>query len=390
MIKFGTYTFQACIALKVFREDLKLYFRRELDTLRKIRAISHPHLIRPIAAFEKGSKRCFVFPWADGGNLLEFWRDTDEMCSQRPFPTPLIFWALEQMQGLADCLVTLHEENCRHGDLKPGNILHFKDSGDRGRLVIADFGLAKFHILDTRRRIGKSSMFDRTLRYEPPEMEEEFKSDGPRSRSYDIWSTGCIFLEFSIWLIYGWSYLEGFIRANINEMFWELNGKNYQVHHKVQDEIAKILGHLKADAAVKDIVTLVRDRFLVIKPHKSAENLQECRATALELRDSMNKLIRRASGEQSYLQGTAIPLRTNMGDTLTVRDTSAVSAVSKQLLPVNDEFTPQIIVRAPTNDFGQNQSTSSPRITPSVAVSPEIVCSPPRDHSIPLTDRDSM
>ncbi len=54
-------------------------------------------------------------------------------------------WSLEQMLGLSRGLEDLHDLNCRHGDLKPDNILHFIKDG-RDILVIADLGVSKFHI----------------------------------------------------------------------------------------------------------------------------------------------------------------------------------------------------------------------------------------------------
>ena len=44
--------------------------------------------------------------------------------------------------------------------------------------------------------------------YEPPEV--RILADKPRSRRYDIWSMGCIYLEFVIWLLYGTSGLKRF------------------------------------------------------------------------------------------------------------------------------------------------------------------------------------
>ncbi|KAI1842797.1 hypothetical protein JX266_010973 [Neoarthrinium moseri] len=363
---------QSPIALKVFREDLKKYFLREMDTLRKIRAIKHQHLITPIAAFEKGNKRCFMFPWADGGNLLEFWRVTDSRHGPRPFPAALVSWSLQQMCGLADCLVTLYEHNCRHGDLKPGNILHFKDGGENGRLVIADFGLAKFHLLDTTRRRDKSSIFDRTLRYEPPEMELENddEREPPRSRSYDVWSMGCILLEFCIWLVYGWDYLELFIRGSLNEKFWELKAGVPHVHHRVQEEICSILEHLKVDAAVKDIVTLIRDRLLVIRLLRSSDSPSVHRATAHELLEGIRALSQRAFIEEEYLKGPVVSQRTNMGDSLTVREKTVVPMRSQdRSVPPSNESGPRILVRAATGDLDVSQSIKKPDVHPQTYVS---------------------
>ena len=46
------------------------------------------------------------------------------------------------------------------------------------------------------------------MQYEAPEAIGEL--NGPRSRLYDVWSMGCITLEFIIWLLYGNDELNNF------------------------------------------------------------------------------------------------------------------------------------------------------------------------------------
>ncbi|KAH8647687.1 hypothetical protein BX600DRAFT_518114 [Xylariales sp. PMI_506] len=391
------------IAVKVFRDHLKDYFYREVDTLKKIAAMDHPHLINPIAAFERGEDRCFIFPWADGGNLRDFWKNTDAKRTKGTTSVSdasIVSWALDQMCGLADCLTTLYAQNCRHGDLKPENILHFtnqaeettdgnSESESRGRLVISDFGLAKFHIFETMRRGERSSIQDRTLRYEPPEMETDM--DKPRSRDYDIWSIGCIYFEFALWLLYGWDYLEDFNRSTRNDKFWEqeliqgpkkpkTNGAaatRYMVHHRVQEEMSKILADVKAEAAVKDIVTLVRDRLLVVKVVEDAHPAMQSRASAMELLGSMNDIRQRASAEKKYLLGPKIPQRKRMGDTLTIHNGNPLTnpavknGASHAAVGGGDESGVRILVRAATGDFAQHNELSQPVLHPETESSPD-------------------
>ncbi|KAF3025516.1 hypothetical protein E8E14_008557 [Neopestalotiopsis sp. 37M] len=238
----------------------------------------------------------------------------------------------------------------------------------KGKLVIADFGLAKFHLLDTQRRKKNSSMFDRTLRYEPPEMEIENlhpEDKNPRSRNYDVWSMGCIFLEFSIWLVYGWNYLESFIEANANEMFWKLENGVHLVHPAVQREISKMMEELKVDVAVRDIIKLVRDRLLVVTPVNSKSSQGVSRATVQELLDSMKRIMQRASEEELYLQAPVVPQRTTMGDLLAVRQKASVPRTSQRILsPPTDEAGPKILVRAATGDLSENDQANQPSLHP--------------------------
>ncbi|KKY32264.1 putative tol-like protein [Diaporthe ampelina] len=56
-------------------KEVEHFFETETSTLETIRrSLQHSHLTEFISAYEEGADRCFVFPWAPGGNLHEFWR----------------------------------------------------------------------------------------------------------------------------------------------------------------------------------------------------------------------------------------------------------------------------------------------------------------------------
>lgn len=128
-----------------------------------------------------------MFPWANS-NLKEFWKETKEQVPS----LALIRESVQQIYQLSDALYHLHNfeprpptqsddasginppvtfalegrpveqaeeflaSNIRHGDLKPDNILRFldnvNDSRDVGKLIIADMGLAKHHVIFTQDR----------------------------------------------------------------------------------------------------------------------------------------------------------------------------------------------------------------------------------------------
>jgi hypothetical protein len=52
----------------------------------------------------------------------------------------------------------------------------------------------------------------------------------PRSRKYDIWLFGCVFLEFTIWLLHGPKAIEGFacVRGN-NTLLTNFSAPLYEV-----------------------------------------------------------------------------------------------------------------------------------------------------------------
>ncbi|KAK8024695.1 hypothetical protein PG990_002518 [Apiospora arundinis] len=360
------------VAVKRFRDDLARYFHRERLVLETVsRMEPHPHLVKAIAAFERGKDRCVLFPWADGGNLSDFWQESDAVLRNAESRALLVSWSLEQMAGIADGLHALHAAGGRHGDLKPENLLHFKDGDARGRLTVADFGLAKFHVLDTYRRDGASSNWSTTLKYEPPEVDTH--QDKPRSRHYDMWSLGCIFLEFAIWIVHGWDYLKEFKRPLSLEKFWEGVGMNAVVHHRALEEMDIILNHSRANSATKDIVKLVRDRLLVVKFSEALTFAEEkrdgnVRATSAELCDSMKEIQERANNNTTYLSGHRIAPRTGMGDSLTVLNNGHGRRDSGVNLPQEEEDGApvglKVIVRTPTGDLERDSVTRKPSSHP--------------------------
>lgn len=252
------------MALKEITADKGQYFDQERETLSKLREINDDHLIKPIAAYQiKGNIHgCFLFPWAEGGNLREFWQSDQ----QRPLKEhKMMCWVLKQLCGLCHALTVLHERNCRHGDLKPENILHFDEGDPPGTLRIAHVGLAKFHTVHTQQRLDllqKTATNTATLRYISP----EFVRDDVIPRSFDVWSMGCIFLEFLIWTVYGPKQLKHF-NALVFDHFWEKTNSGYVVHSQVKpwiDHLSKDLAG--SQTALLELLNLIKDKMLVLKP----------------------------------------------------------------------------------------------------------------------------
>ena len=102
----------------------------------------------------------------------------------------------------------------RHGDISPRNILWY-DDGDsddeddqlRGTLKITNFGQAEISLLPSKTTRGEVLS---TLTYRPPE--DDFP-DSIIQLSYDIWSLGCVYLEFVTWLVGGHELVKSFSRS---------------------------------------------------------------------------------------------------------------------------------------------------------------------------------
>ncbi|VUC21240.1 unnamed protein product [Clonostachys rosea] len=242
------------VALKILKTNqftnVDKFYEKELITLEEMTKIGHDHLIKAISAYRRGNEKYFLFPWARGGNLRDIWNKESNSAGN------VVTWALRQMVGLTEGISSLHLKNVRHGDIKPENILFFSENGTgshfSGPLVIADVGLAKFHEKYTINREIRTTTNSRTICYEPPELTTSPNS--PVSRNYDLWSLGCVFLEFLIWIRFGNSELQKFakeISPTVGQgRFWK-QVKERRFWKKTTGITAKV--HPTVDRWIKDL-----------------------------------------------------------------------------------------------------------------------------------------
>ncbi|KAF2258894.1 kinase-like protein [Lojkania enalia] len=250
-------------------------FNQELENLYVIQKIGNPYLIKHFATFKKGPVYYVVFPWADGGSLKDSWERED----RSPRTPKLVLWYLQQMLGITSALKELHDDsrNIRHGDLKPENILHFS-RGCEGILVVADVGVSRVHGHQrTNMRRDPTKSLATTRSYEAPEA--GIKQNAARSRKYDIWSLGCIFLECIIWLLYDEKAIDNFAstRDPLDYPFYKLReGKNV-VHPKVLLAIQNIREdeRCKRSAALNALLSIIEEHLLLadVKSRDSAEEV---------------------------------------------------------------------------------------------------------------------
>lgn len=209
------------------------------------------------------------------------------------------------------------DENWRHGDLKPDNILRFKGKGSSslGTLKIGDLGLAKQHMLATSRRDVATQQKFSTLQYEAPEAITNMNLPVGRSRRYDIWSMGCIVLEFAIWLLYGWKGLVTFYEQRNDldtstETLYFTADKNNRTAI-VSDYAVSWIEHIllndpecnsPSGSAIRDLIKLVRDRLLVValpQEGMNEEDLKQCRADAGELETALKSIWGKAVDDEA-------------------------------------------------------------------------------------------
>lgn len=224
------YSFNACIqrfAVKHLRSDDAADFRREVENLKRLSSRPHRHIIELLFTVELLGQLTYpteyllVFPLATG-NLRDSWASSHNGTEE-----DLSKWTLEQCLGISQALRIVHgidpgvgqidtagsmEVGSQgsqgppeaiygiHSDIKPENILWFGSSAPQTSpndiLKLADFGISTFHHTESR---SAAILGAHTKTYRPPESQ----LGTTKSRAFDIWSLGCVFLEFVSYIVLG-------------------------------------------------------------------------------------------------------------------------------------------------------------------------------------------
>lgn len=107
-------------------EDFLKRFEREASSVAKL---DHPNILAVYEYGEAGGAPYLVMPYIKGGTLKE-------RMAKGPVPRDE---ALSYLAQTAEALDYAHEQGLVHRDVKPANLL----LDGRGRLYLADFGIAK-------------------------------------------------------------------------------------------------------------------------------------------------------------------------------------------------------------------------------------------------------
>ncbi|KAJ8130174.1 hypothetical protein O1611_g3457 [Lasiodiplodia mahajangana] len=333
-------------------------FKREVATLSRLSDNTHSHLISLLGTFEKNGVYNLIFPWAEA-DLLHYWKRKQSHKSDEA-----LRWMAQQCQGIADGLSYIHRLETTsgksllhpnsmdeagdvvqrngavpafflcglHGDIKPENILWFPYSNDpahkgRGVLKITDFGFTEFSRKD---RIDKTrrGFIAISPTYYPPEA----KLDNSISSSYDIWSLGCVYLEFTAWWLGGWRLISKFSARRLNvdsnptpweglnfelDGFFDLarNGENGKLEVGVKSSVSKFIDELKVNPRSNDFVVgfldmIKSDMLVVEKPAGGSPGQYRKSSTrivqALEAMRMKHGWVDRSTSRQStmILEGT--------------------------------------------------------------------------------------
>jgi serine/threonine protein kinase len=293
---------------------------------------NHRNIVTLLAtlAWENGLAKqyCLLFPWAEC-DLLRYWERMK--IPNRDYSTHK--WIVNQYRGIIDAIAFIHKPNMknskgeplygRHGDIKPENILWFKkDTG--GLLVLSDLGLAAEHRDASRSNIPGHDI-PNTPNYRPPECDMDGKA-GFISRSFDIWTLGCLFLEFIIWTLCGWDERESFrserfspyingIQKDIYFDVCRLPEKKDAYAFKIKDAVTRVSRRLLCFARLltknqrfaslhehpdcslflHDLLDLIQSRLLIVESDEPRIN----RIKAAELLEEIERLANKCN-DKSY------------------------------------------------------------------------------------------
>ena len=150
-------------------------FGREARALARL---NHPNIVAVHDFGQTEGIYFFVMEYVDGANLREVMRGERLPARQ----------ALSLVPQICDALQYAHDEGIVHRDIKPENILVDR----KGRIKIADFGLAKLTGASEDESLTGSHHVMGTRNYMAPEQLEHPKSVDHRA---DIYSLGVIFYE---------------------------------------------------------------------------------------------------------------------------------------------------------------------------------------------------
>jgi len=166
----GTYGTVWCITEKGKRQALKIGKREVIDSeVKLLRRITHKNVIEVKKTHPMTMNTAFVMKLATC--------DLGQYVRSRPYKMED---TLKFMFQLFSGLDAIHKRNIIHGDIKPENLLWYKETGI---LKIADFGISV-----SFRKLPMKHDTMCTINYRPPEISLGIGY----TPSIDIWSAGCL------------------------------------------------------------------------------------------------------------------------------------------------------------------------------------------------------
>jgi serine/threonine protein kinase len=166
---------------KKSRTEFLTRFRREADA---IAALDHVNIMPVYEYGEQGDIAYLVMPYVNGGTLREVLEKRGALSLDE---------AVHIIEQAAAALDIAHAQGIIHRDLKPGNMLFHAD----GRLLLADFGLAKvLRDLKDPSQSGQSDLTSTgTIVGTPEYLSPEQGTGRPIDHRSDIYSLGIVLFQ---------------------------------------------------------------------------------------------------------------------------------------------------------------------------------------------------
>lgn len=217
-------------ALKTFEQRLAPGLSEERfdhEVKANLQAPRHERIVRLLTAFKYRERSYILFPYANEISLEKLWRsyappgvvqDSSEAVGANWYTDD---WLVRECLGIASALAATHgfdgdRHNAAnvliHADIKPENILCFRNPGSTTPVVLklADFGEAKVFEPSNPLRANRVA---HVMTYRPP----EHSPGSPLTLNYDVWSLGCLFLDFVTWAILGQGGVDSFSSVREDE-----------------------------------------------------------------------------------------------------------------------------------------------------------------------------
>ncbi|KAH4177188.1 hypothetical protein HBI49_055760 [Parastagonospora nodorum] len=295
---------------------------REIRAYKRVNSIHHAHIVRLLAIYAHLDRLHMIFPWADG-NLYQFWEKHFPDACSLPRSHSLAKWMANQFYGLADGLRRIHKlevdpsldelqpedhrrTHGRYGHIKPENILWFKSPGKEsamdqiGKLMISDLGSRDFHGTFSK-DVEVHAAGGYTSTYTSPESDFD-KQITPES---DIWSFGCVLLEFVVWYILGWHGVRDFAeQRNVDsntkipsDQFFNFFEYKHDLNEaKLKSSVYRTLAILRESDASSDLMIdlldLIESRLLRSRTYE--------RASCDELVAQLDTIKNSCAGSEKY------------------------------------------------------------------------------------------
>ncbi|KAK7416636.1 hypothetical protein QQX98_005107 [Neonectria punicea] len=302
-------------AIKSLSTKRERDFEDEVSVLLRFAHCADKQLVKLLATFEVRTERDvtyhLIFPWADW-SVRSLWKQCPSVDRRSP---SRLQWIGRQSAAVVKSLTFIHEEYAsglslndrekwgRHGDIKAGNFLVYKENRagavTMGLIFMADFGLSRFHRQESRSMVHPRAA---SPSYRPPEFD---MPGGTLSRKSDIWSLGAFFLEFITWYLKGWDAVETDFpeyreeedhQRILSDTFFRIEHSGRSQRAIVKPRVTEwiLILHLHPDCThfVHDLLDLIKDKMLHVS--------KDSRIGARDLYEKLESMNHRCNSDPNY------------------------------------------------------------------------------------------